>query len=111
MATIHYLAAKAAYDDLSSQSAWREAIVTFVQQALDGLEARGGDFVNARQVATWALIEAAATFAVHDTEALSPGGEPQPNEVAEKIADLQQGLGLALIGELHSHDLIKPNAA
>lgn len=106
MADMNYLAALAHAEDMTSQSEWARVIKKSVQDVLDVIEAPGGVFIDARQAATFALIEVAASFAVHDVEALHPDGDPDPEAVEAAIANLELAIRIALKGELVAHDLI-----
>lgn len=110
MAGMNFIAAMAHSDPLDSQSLWHEQIVRFVQDALDTLESREADFVTARQMATFALLEAAASFAVHDLDVYDCEGNPQPFTVGGQIESLADALRIALRGELIAHGLARPLA-
>lgn len=106
----HFLAARAHSNVMTSQSEWSTHLREYVQTVLDVVESNGGDINAARQVATWALIEVAASFAVHDVDALTIDGNPNPGAVCNSMDNLASAIQVALRGELIAHDLVEPAA-
>lgn len=81
------LSVRAMKEDLLSSEAWARVISEAVQIPIDIIWVRGGDIYGARRAAVEALLQVAASFAVHNIEYLDEDYEVQ-NDVLRDDLDM-----------------------